>query len=84
MNFGTISKYLLYNLFGFWPTAREFLAVILILSLVFFLIRKSNLPAGRKKQIGFLSLWLGSNFFLDFFGGFLYVLYKLLQIKILI
>jgi 4-amino-4-deoxy-L-arabinose transferase-like glycosyltransferase len=59
-----LGQEVLYNLFNFWPRIREFLAIALILTLLFFLIRKTKL----RKQMGFLLIWLGSNLFLDFFG----------------
>jgi len=60
---GRLGQEVIYNLFSFWPKISRFLAVALILSLVFFLIKKSKF----RKQMAFLLIWLGSNLFLDIF-----------------
>lgn len=59
-----LGQEVLYNLFGFWPKAREFLAVAVVVSLIFFLIKETKF----RKQMIFLLIWLGSNLFLDLFG----------------
>jgi hypothetical protein len=59
-----LGQEILYNLFCFWSKAREFLAVLLIFSFILFLIKDVK----HRKQITFLLIWLGANFFLDFFG----------------